>query len=102
METEQGEMKKKPTMSIKQSVFEGVLLDFLLLAIASTIMDSGHLFSILFFLFIAHWACNGVVLSVQKYRQSRTGKDIIRFGLFPLMLIAFLLRGLLALLGIGF
>ena len=93
---------EKAVVSLKQAVWEGVLLDFLILAMTSTIMDCGFIFSITIFLVIAHWVGNVAVLRSKKGRQSKAGKDFIRFGIFPLILVTFVARCILGFMGIGF
>lgn len=93
---------KKAVISLKQAIWEGVILNFILFAIASTIMDGGFIFILMIFITIAHWILNAAVLVSPKARNSRVGKDFIRFGIFPLMLVTFVARGILVFLGVGF
>lgn len=93
---------KKTIVSLKQAAWEGAILDLVLLAIASTIMDGGFIASIMLFIVIAHWIFNVAVLVSPKARSSRAGKDFIRFGTFPLMLVTFMARGILIFLGVSF
>jgi hypothetical protein len=95
-------MDGKSVVSLGEAVITGVILDFLILLIAGTIMDGGFIASLTLFIVIGHWALNGAILFSKKARQSRAGKDFIRFGIFPLIFITFVSRLLLALLGIGF
>jgi len=91
---------KKAIVSLKQAVWEGAILDLVLLAIASTIMDDGVVTGPLLFLIIAHWVFNVAVLLSPKARNLRAEKDFIRFGIFPLILVTFVARCILGFLGV--
>ena len=93
---------KKTIVSLKEAVYTGIILDFLILAFTSIIMDGGFIFSITIFLVIAHWIGNTAILFSKKGRQSKAGKDFIRFGIFPLILVTFVARCILGFLGIRF
>ncbi len=93
---------KKAVVSLKQTTWEGILLDLLLFVLSSTIMDGGLIAIIMLFLIIAHWILSSAVLISQKARNSRAGKDFIRFGLFPLIFVTFIVRVILSFIGIGF
>jgi len=93
---------EKAVVSLKEAIYTGVILDMLFLAFSATIMDEGVLLMITACLTIAHWTLNAAILFSKKTRNSRVGKDFIRFGLLPLIFVAFVFRSLLGLLGIGF
>ena len=93
---------KKTVVSLKEAIWTGVILDFVLLAISSIIMDGGFIFILMVFITIAHWIFNAAVLVSPKARNSRAGKDFIRFGIFPLTLVTFSARGILIFLGVDF
>lgn len=94
---------EKVALSLKQAIWEGILLDLLLLVtIVGTIIDDGVITGPLLFLTITHWIFNAAVLVSPKARNSRPGKDFIRFGIFPLIFVTFVIRGILSFLGIGF
>ena len=89
-------------VSLKDAVITGVVLDLLLLGVASTVLDGGSLLIITSFLVIAHWAGNAAVLTSKRAKQSWIGRDFIRFGLLLLSLLTLIMRVLLAAIGVGF
>ncbi len=93
--------REKAVLSLKEAIYTGVILDLLFLVFSSIILDGGVLFMITAFLTIAHWILNVAILISKKARNSRAGKDFIRFGLFPLIFVTFVVRILLGFLGIG-
>lgn len=93
---------EKTVVSLKQAIWEGIILDLLLFLISGTIMDGGHIASIMLFVVIAHWILNAAVLFSKQAKHSKAGKDFIRFGIFPLMLVTFVVRGILIFLGVSF
>jgi hypothetical protein len=96
------ETKKRQTVSLKEAILTGLVLDVIFLVFSSTIMDGGFIFLIVAILVIAQWIGNASILLSQKARQSNVGKDFIRFGILPLVCITFLVRGVLATIGVGF
>ena len=92
---------RKAVVSLKQAIWEGVLLDFLLFFSSGTIMG-GVITGVMLFIVVTHWIFNATILISPKVRNSRAGKDFIRFGIFPLMLVTFVIRGILIFLGVDF
>lgn len=88
---------EKAAVSLKEAIITGTVIDLLLLVLTGMIM--GH---IMLFIVVAHWIFNGAILISPKARDSRTGKDFIRFGIFPLILVTFVVRGILIFLGVDF
>lgn len=89
-------------VNLKEAVVTGVILDFLLLAFSSIILDGGVLFSITLCLIATHWAVNFAVLLSKQAKQSPRWRDFIRFGLLGLILLALAVGVLLGLLGVEF
>lgn len=71
------------SISLKEAIITGVILDMLMLLIAGTIMDGGFIASLTLFIVIGHWALNGAILFSKKARQSRAGKDLFDLVSFP-------------------
>jgi len=92
---------KKTVVSLKGAIWDGFILDLFLLFLANIIIGS-IIGIIMLFIVIAHWIFNAAVLVSPKARNSRAGKDFIRFGIFPLMLVTFVMRYILIILGVDF
>jgi hypothetical protein len=88
---------EKAAVSLKEAIITGTVIDLLLLVLASMIMGC-----IMLFIVVAHWIFNAAILISPKARNSRAGKDFIRFAIFPLILVTFMVRGILILLGVDF
>ena len=81
-------MASEKLISLKEAIVTGVVLDFILLGIASTIMDGGMMFGIALSIAIGHWVGNGVVLLRRRSRCSTLDRNFIRFGFFAIIPLA--------------
>jgi hypothetical protein len=91
-----GNKKQAKEITLKQALFDGVVVDLFLLIFSSLIMDCGVSFCITFFSVVAHqllniyWACRS------KGKVSELWMAFIRFGGLGLIVVAWLLRLLVA------
>ena len=96
-------MENKPsgkTVTIKGAFWDGILLDLLILVIASTIMDGGETAMRCTFLVIAHLMFSVWLVLHKKRNLSRYELDFIRFGILLLIVIAIITRSVLVFLGL--
>ena len=87
--------KHKKIVSLKEAIVTGLILDCILLGIASTVMDGGRLFRFALFIAGGCWVCNGLILIFKQFRCSKFGRDFIRFGYLIIIAILILIGGIL-------
>ncbi|MCX5636954.1 MAG: hypothetical protein NTX52_04575 [Planctomycetota bacterium] len=85
----------KPTVSLREAIITGIVLDVILLGIASTVMDCGVVSYLTLCATAGHWAGNILIIVRRKSRLTRIDKDFIRFGLLALIVLAFVINLLL-------
>ncbi len=82
------ELKKEITL--KRAIITGLIIDFVLLLIASTVMDGGTIFCVTCFLVLIHWICNLWIILNRKKKMTLFRKNFIRYALLasiPLVMI---------------
>lgn len=84
--------REKTIISLKEALITGVVLDFIVLLIASTIMDGGEIMMRTFFLAVAHLILSVWLALRYKNDLGVYGRDFIRFGIFILIVAAIVAR----------
>ena len=74
-------------ISLKEAILTAVILDFFLLLIASSMMDTGQAIHFTFSIVCGHWAGNLMIIFRRLSKMTKNDKDFIRFGALFLMII---------------
>ena len=88
--------REKTIVSLKEALITGVVLDFILLAIAGTIMDGGEIAMRVFFLVVAHLIFSVWLAFRYKDNLGVYGRNFIRFGIFIVGVVGFVVRFVIA------
>ena len=84
--------REKAIVSLKEAIITGVVLDFILLAIAGTIMDGGEIAMRTFFLIVAHLIFSVWLTLRYKDNLGVYGRNFVRFGIFIVGVAAIVVR----------
>ena len=92
-------MKKQEKMivNLREALITGIVLDFILLAIAGTIMDGGEIMMRVFFLAVAHLLFSIWLVLRNKDNLGEYGRNFVRFGIFVVGTIALVFKYLILL-----
>ncbi|MCE5339859.1 MAG: hypothetical protein LLF92_01850 [Planctomycetaceae bacterium] len=82
---ESNNTKSEKTISLREAVITGIIIDFVLLLLASMIMDGGQCFHFTFSVFGGHLAGNFIVMCRRFSRMTKGDKDFIRYGMLMLI-----------------
>jgi len=88
--------REKTIVSLKEAIITGIVLDFILLAIAGTIMDGGEIAMRTFFLVVAHLIFSAWLTLRYKDNLGGYGRDFIRFGIFIVIFVAIVVKFVIA------
>ena len=80
--------REKTIVSLKEALTTGLVLDFILLAIAGTIIDGGEIAMRTLFLVVAHLIFSVWLALRYKDNLGVYGRNFIRFGIFILIAAA--------------
>lgn len=78
----------KPLVGLKEALVTGAIIDFLLLLLASLILDGGVIFCATFCSVAGHWIGIIVIILRRRLSLTRYDGDFIRFGTLGLAVIA--------------
>ena len=83
--------QENTTISLKDAIGTGIVIDIILLVVSSLVLDTGGVFRVVFCVVLGHWAGNAFIIFRRKLRMTKMDKDFIRFGSLALVVVAFVI-----------
>ena len=86
------DVAEKPVVRLWEAIVTGIVLDLFLLFFAGCISPHFSVGLVLLYLAAGHWGCNVVIFIFRPIRQSRFGRDFVRFAFFVPVVLFFLVN----------